>query len=1086
LTFSFKYIIQIGVGFLLLFPAIVSGQQQFAEPEFKHLTIDNGLSHNTVYAILQDKEGFVWIGTRYGLNKFDGFEFKLFNAGKSANEIAGPTVLSLMEDRKGNIWIGHKDAGITILDKSTGLFKKLDLKDSNINWKTLTVRKIFQDNDGLIWIGTSGEGLICITEDGVLVAHYFKENNKLSSDFVFDITLDNTQRLWVACSGEGIHFIDKKTKTVQVLHSNDALKMNSYEKSIRLDKKGNLWIGTSGSGLYKYNIANKQFTHFSTAETGNNSLTNNRITDVETDSLDRIWIATDGGGISYFDLNANRFLNLKSSKRKFKSLNSNAIYQIYFDHLNNLWVGTFNGGVNIHSQNASPFVTNDAIYENEDLKSVLAIQEDDFGKIWLGTDGEGLLYIDPKANNKTVKAKVGAEFFPNHAVTCIKKAGTNSLWLGTFANGLSLYDFQKSTLVSYKANEYSANSIAHNNVWDIEVAPNGNLWIATLGGGLSNYIIKENRFVNYKPVKNKESSISSFQIIDVLLDANKKYVWVATEDKGLNRFDISKGVFKRYNESNNDSTKAISSNKIRCIYQDNNGFIWIGTEFNGINVLDTKTDKITQINTENGLSSNVIHAIEQDYLGYIWVATKNGLSRIDAKTFNVLDFGTDENLQNNQYNQKATYRLKNNNILFGCTGGYSIIKPFNEAISNSVQNVIFSDLKVNNQSIVIGLYNDRTILTKGLNEPKSTVELNYADKAIVFDFTSNGLCNLNKMKFAYFLEGFDKSWNVLKNGEHKAFFSSLLPGKYKLKVKVLDMNNTWSKESVIAIHVKPPFWKSWWFILLVIILIISLVALIFMYLIKRQKELFQIKANRDKQEILRLRNENLENEIQAKLTEQEILRLENEGLERHIVIEKRGQEILKLQNENLEREVKAKKNEKELLRLRNENLESEVFTKQSEQEILNLKNENLAKELEAKQTRLSVSLLQSAHKNQFLSDLKNNIQKIDPKSSNISLEIKKVMREINNEINQEDYWDQFQFNFDEMHKNFIDKLKNSHPQISSNDQRLCCFIRLDLNNREIASILNITVNGVEQTKYRLKKKMELDDKLPLNEYIRNI
>ena len=400
MTFSFKYIFQICVGFLLLFPAIVSGQQQFAEPEFKHLTIDNGLSHNTVYAILQDKEGFVWIGTRYGLNKFDGFEFKLFNAGKSANEIAGPTVLSLMEDRKGNIWIGHKDAGITILDKSTGLFKRLDLKDSNINWKTLTVRKIFQDNDGLIWIGTSGEGLICITEDGILVAHYFKENNQLSSDFVFDIALDNTQRLWVACSGEGIHFIDKKTKTAHVLHSNDALKMNSYEKSIRLDKKGNLWIGTSGSGLYKYNIANKQFTHFSTAETGNNSLTNNRITDVETDSLDRIWIATDGGGISYFDLTANKFLNLKSSKRKFKSLNSNAIYQIYFDHLNNLWVGTFNGGVNIHSQNASPFVTNDAIYENEDLKSVLAIQEDDFGKIWLGTDGEGLLYIDPRQITK--------------------------------------------------------------------------------------------------------------------------------------------------------------------------------------------------------------------------------------------------------------------------------------------------------------------------------------------------------------------------------------------------------------------------------------------------------------------------------------------------------------------------------------------------------------------------------------------------------------------------------------------------------------------------------------------------------------
>jgi DNA-binding NarL/FixJ family response regulator len=174
------------------------------------------------------------------------------------------------------------------------------------------------------------------------------------------------------------------------------------------------------------------------------------------------------------------------------------------------------------------------------------------------------------------------------------------------------------------------------------------------------------------------------------------------------------------------------------------------------------------------------------------------------------------------------------------------------------------------------------------------------------------------------------------------------------------------------------------------------------------------------------------------------------------------------------------------LRLRNENLEREIAAKQAEQELLNVKNEHLAREVEAKQTRLSASLLQSAHKNQFLNDLLSLLQKIDPTAANSKTELRKVMREINQEIKQEDYWEQFQFHFDEMHKNFVTKLKTLHPQISSNDQRLCCLVRLDLNNREIASILHITVNGVEQTKYRLKKKMDIAEKVTLNEYIRGI
>lgn len=1070
---------------LILLCPITSYSQDYFH-SYKHLTIDNGLSHNTVYAILQDKPGFVWTGTRYGLNRYDGFEFKVFLAGKGPHEMAGPTVLSLMEDEDGDIWIGHKEAGLSIYNQQTGLFTPFIGKSTDINWKSLTIWKIYRDKKGLIWLCTSGDGLICINQSGDLIEHFFTGNKnpakRLISDFVFDVLEDSNGVYWFVCSGEGLQYFDAQKGKIYFIQSPDTYKMNSYEKSLCLDKQGNLWIGTCGSGLYKFNKG--FFTHYSSTYTNAFQLSHNRITDVELDSNQNLWVATDGGGLNYFDKHQNRFHAILSSNRKSQGLNTNALYQLYFDKTGSLWIGTFNGGLNVYARNVSPFIVSEQSFENGLLKSVLAIQEDFDGRIWLGTDGEGLLYLDSADKDKKIKRSV---HMPGGAITCLKMADKKSMWIGTFAGGLSFYDFKRGTIKNFQANLNNPSALPHNNIWDLELCPNGDLWIGTLGGGLSYFNKSENKFITYVPVKTNLHSISSFQLVDVLLDRNGKFLWAASEDRGLNRLDIATGIFKRFTETNVNEDNSLSSNKLRCIFQDKAGLIWIGSEFNGLNVLDPKTDLIKKINTSNGLSSNVIHAIEQDAAGFIWITTQKGLHRIDPENFSLIDFGLDEILKNNQYNPKASCLLKNGKILFGGTAGYSLVQPLNGQLDYPNQHVIFSDLKVFNQSIPVGVFNDRTILEKGLNDAGVRINLHHSDKAISFEFTTSDLSDLNKKRFAYQLEGFDKNWNLLDAGEHRAVFSSLIPGKYKLKVKVLGLNNVWSDVYFIQIYVSPPFWKTWWFIIICISLVLLFLVMVFRYILNRQKALFKAQQDRSKQEILRLRNENLESEILAKKSEQEILHLQNESLERKISGEKREQEILKLKNENLEKEVDSKKAEQEILHLRNENLQKEVNAKAIEQEVLFLRNENLAREVEAKQTRLSVSLLQSAHKNQFLNDLKLMVQKLNQAdSSQNQSEIRKLIREINNEINQEDYWEQFQFNFDEMHKNFVEELKRRHPQISSNDQRLCCFLRLDLNNREIASILHITVNGVEQTKYRLKKKMLIDEQVSLNEYIKSI
>jgi ligand-binding sensor domain-containing protein/DNA-binding CsgD family transcriptional regulator len=897
---------------------------------------------------------------------------------------------------------------------------------------------------------------------------------------------DDKGLIWIGTSGIGLHSYNPKTKTVEHYLSKDANQLNSYEKSLCLDSKGNLWVGTCGSGLYQFSLKSKQFINYATWSEPAQKLSNNRVTDVELDSNQRVWVATDGGGLNYFDPLTNRFKAIIGSKQQYQSLNTNALYQMLFDQSGSLWVGTFNGGINVHSRNLSPFQMNEFSYENGALKSVLTIEEDEQNRIWLGTDGEGLLVAEPKKkSHQLFAAKVGNGNFPFQAITCIKKAGPDALWIGAFAGGLSFYNYRKNSFTNYQYNPNNTSSISHNNVWDIEVTKEGNLWIATLGGGLCSFDKNTKKFISYKPDKLDPNSISSVQLVDVLLDHSGKYLWAASEDKGLNKLNLETGKFKRYTQHQTPINKALSSNKLRCIFEDKNGLIWIGTEFNGLSILNPITETIRVINIENGLSSNVIHSIVQDKNGFIWITTQRGLHRIDPTNLNLIDFGSDENLSNNQYNPKSSYLLSNGNIMFGGTGGLSLVQPISEIQTFPNQKVLFSGLKVFNQAVSIGYSNNRTILPLNLNAANAIIHLEYSDKAIAVEFTTNDLANLNKKRFAYLLEGFERNWNLLNAGEHRAFFSSLAPGHYKLKVKVLNPNSQWSDEFTIPIWVNPPFWKTWWFVLFLILCSILLIIASIYYVLKQQKARYRLQADKSKQEILKLRNENLENEIQAKRAEQEILRLQNENLERNFQAEKREQEILKLKNDNLEKEVDSKKAEKEILHLRNQNLEREVEAKRTEQELLSLRNEKLSREVEAKQSRLSVSLLQSAHKNQFLNDLKNKIKKIELSAENQS-EVRKVIREINNEINQEDYWDQFQFNFDEMHKDFVGKLKKMHAGISANDLRLCCFLRLELNNREIASILNITVNGVEQTKYRLKKKMQLEDKSSLNEYVINI
>lgn len=971
---------------------------------FDHLTVEDGLSHNTVYTIIQDKNGLIWMGTRYGLNRYDGYDCKVILPIEGDSfSLNSPTVLTLTEDRFGKIWAGHREGGISVWNPSLGKFESFPKgkASEDINWNETTIRQIYEDSRGWIWVATTGYGAFIFDEKREKIGHLctacMPKTKALSSDFVFDFQEDKNGKIWIATDGQGLNGYDPATESTFFVNSTDSLHLRSFEKSLCLDSEGNLWVGTAGSGLYKYDLLRKQFTHFFSLKNKPNGLSHNIIMDLATDSLGNLWIGTDGGGLNILDPKTGNFSQISSTASFPQALNSNAIYHLMFDRIGNLWVGTFNGGVNIHKAFSPPFF----IHENQNeyhrlgLQSVLALVEDTNGIIWLGTDGGGLFFTNSKSKSIDLQS---VKSISKKVVTCLQAAPNNGLWVGSFADGLSFLDTRSGQTRHFRHIPGDGSSLSHNNVWALALDNAGGLWIGTLGGGLNYLPSGATSFKRFQPVPGDPTSLSSVQVVDVLLDRNGKYLWVATEDQGLNRVTIANGEIKRYSSNGADPSKRLSGKNLHCIFQDESGKIWIGTEFKGLDCLLPDSEKIEHFSTKDGLPSNMVSSIIADQQGFLWLATQGGIVRWDPTARTAIDFGTDDNLRNNQYNPRASLRLRDGRLFFGGTNGFSILSPTNIVTNPHAPQAVFTGMRLAGQQVPIGKWNGRTVLTGDLNSAGTKVHLAYSDRGIIFEFTGTDFTNPSKNKFAYRLVGFDEHWNETSADQHRAVYSFLKGGTYTLKVKAANNDNVWGEESSLEILVESPFWEKWWFILLCIAMVIGLAYLIVTYILAHQKAVFQ------------------------------------------------------------EKSFKA------------------------EQEILRLKNENLEKEVESNQARLSASVLQSAHKNQFLTDLKTQIEKLETHDH----ALRKVVRAIDHEINQEDYWEQFQITFNQTHQNFIHQLEKLHPDITNNDVRLCCFIRMGMSNSEIATVLNITVNGVEQSKYRLKRKLGMEKEASLNDYIKTL
>lgn len=986
--------------FLLLVGFLQTALAQSNFEQFDYLTITEGLPHNTVFCLTQDKQGFIWAGTKDGLVRFDGYECRVFRqSGSGRSSFQGKSVHAILEDSQGNLWVGTQTEGLNLREANTGEFRNLSTQPPFQALAGKWIKCLFEDNKRRIWIGTIGAGVWCYEPKSKKITHFDKQNSTFKFDEVSAITQDENGRIWVGTSGKGIFHLEEGSQKFRHIHSTEAedTDFESFGKLFFNDKQGSLWVGTQGSGLYQIVLATQQIRHF----TMQNGLTSNNIMGIAQSAKGELLLATDGGGLNILTPKTGRIMAVQYGKTQGK-LNSNALLNILMDRDENVWIGTFNGGINVYKAHKTRFesFTQTGSRKGElSHRSVLSICEVKNGQIYIGTDGGGLNLFDKKLKTFASISNQPAGY--GSVVKTIFEDKKQRLWLGYFENGLSFFEPQTRKFKHFRYNPNNPTTIGGNNVWSMAEDQSGQLWVGVLGGGLARLDdIEQGKFTRFNYQPKDPRSLSSDDVMVVFVDKNDQ-IWVGTDTKGLNIFDKKTGKCQRF-QHEIMNPYSLSANDIRCIFQDSKGRLWVGTESGGLN-LWLGNGQFRHFTEQQGLISNAVMGIVEDKEGYLWVSTFRGVSRFQVGSNQWLNFDFTKNsyLNSNQFNQTTGIRSAEGVIYLGGINGLTLIRPEEVRYLKKEPIVVFTDVKVFNQSISVGKLSDgRTILEKPL-EQVSEIHLSYDDNVFSLEFASLDFTDPLKNQYAFQLVGFDRDWRIASGEQRLVTYTNLAPDTYLFRVKGTNNNGVWSKEKMLKIVIAPPFWQTWWFKLVMGLLTLALARLILqIYTSRREMAL--------KQKVL-----------------------------------------------------------------------------ESEQAILHLQNEKLETEIQSKNTELMSKAVQMAHKNEILISILEQLEEVRTGEEGEKLKrLKGLKKTIETEIEGERSWEQFTLYFDEVNQNFTSELLKKHPSLTQNDLRMCALTRLNMTNKELAAILNISVTGVEKSRYRLKKRLDLTPKDDLAAYLR--
>ena len=812
---------------------------QPATLRFDHLGTESGLSQSNITCIHQDSRGFMWFGTRDGLDRYDGYEFTVYKNGPNdPKTISNNFITAITEDAGGDLWIATWGGGINRYDRT---------KDRFIHYSTNTFTKfincVLQDKSGKLWIGTNGGGvdvLDPITGTTHTYAHDPADPNSLSNNDIKTITEDYRHRIWLGTAGGGVNVFDPETKGFRSYQHNPAdttsLAHDVIQKILE-DQHHQLWIATQGGGLDL--LVENHFKHYTHDPNNPNSLSNDVLMSLASDEEGNLWVGTDNGGLNILNTKTGAFKTYLKDEVDINSLNNNSVHSLYRDPQGNMWVGTYSGGINLYSKAGKQFQLFNHTSSPESLSNnfVLTIQEDHRHDLWVGTDGGGLDRLnratgvfthyrhDPKNPNRSL----GGNF-----VLAVQEDHAQNLWIGMWGDGVTILDKTRAVLKQYHHEPGNPGSLGTNNVYSIQEDKDRNIWIGTYGAGLDRFDPHTHNFIHYRHSANNPASLSSDRVHALLVD-DKSDLWVGTFDGGVDKLDKKTNTFIHFTHKNQPNS--LSDNSVNYLYEDHHGQLWVCTSV-GLNCLDIATGHITSYFVKNGLPNDVIFGIREDEHGHYWISTNNGLSMFDPVRGSFHNFSEADGLQSNEFKAHACASAADGALFFGGVNGFNEFYPDSIRVETPEPPLVITRFQIFNKDVPISdTATPDFPLEKDITDTRN-LSLSYRSSVFTFEFASLDYTLKAKKHYAYLLEGFDEKWNFI-GSKRTATYTNLNPGGYTFRVRALNEDGSWLPgEARIRLTITPPFWRTWWFFLLVTlsaVLIIWLGIRIRVQTIHRQK-----------------------------------------------------------------------------------------------------------------------------------------------------------------------------------------------------------------------------------------------------------
>ncbi|MBC8507745.1 MAG: hypothetical protein ISR58_04000 [Anaerolineales bacterium] len=774
---------------------------QFGYPQdngirFERISVEAGLSQSTVTCILQDSVGYIWFGTRDGLNRYNGYEFTIFEHDPTNSlSLSNNVILSLYEGRDGILWIGTEGGGLNQYDPKIGEMTHYDLDSA--------IQAIYEDGDGILWLGTDS----------------------------------------------GIVKLDLQTG--DIVHAQNHLIDNELVLAIIEDQWGVYWVGTS-SGLVRYDPSDQSYNRYRNDPTDHFSLSGNVVNSMYEDSAGILWIGTDNG-LSGFDRTTENFSRYRRNPNQVQSLGDNVVTTIFEDREGILWIGT-QGGLDQLDRETEAFTH----YNNDPAnpfslssENVLAVYEDAEGVLWVGTETGGINKAGFGRGAFTqFQSRPGERNSLSHnIVRAIYQEPDRSLWIGT-ADGLDHLDLNTGQYEHYEHDPSNMYGLRDDVILSVYGDREGRLWVGTLHGGLHEFDRQNGQFTVYQNSFRDPLTLSD-NTVRVIYEDSEGHFWIGTNN-GLNRFDRRTGLFNSYvyfKDIGNRAVRAITEDPmgvlwvgtdtgvyyyertlnrfepiitsdpysglnnslVLSLYADENRNLWIGTFQNGLIKYDLNTFQPAYFRKIDGLPSDVVYGILGDEQGFLWLSTSRGLVRFDPEKALFTTFDITDGLQNNEYSEGAYYQNVSGDMYFGGISGLTAFDPQRIQDNEHIPTVVLTSLTQGGEPVS----GDQPV------EAFEKISFSWPKNFFEFEFAALSFQNTADNQYAYILEGFEDEWNQVGT---KRFgrYTNLPGGKYSLRIIGSNNDGLWNEEGTsVEITIIPPFWETWWFILSLVVLLLG-------------------------------------------------------------------------------------------------------------------------------------------------------------------------------------------------------------------------------------------------------------------------